>query len=99
MPDIPYSKREQDERWSDVANSLSRIEIQTTLTNGKVGDINRWRERINGGAVVAGVFMTLIVMPILAWAIFVLVNINTTIHHSIDEALSAYNIKETVDAQ
>lgn len=88
-----YSKREIDEKWGDVANSLSRIEIQTTMTNGKVTDINRWRERINGGAIVAGVFMTLIVMPILGWSIFVLVNIKETIHLSVDQALSVYNVQ------
>lgn len=36
MDNKPYSKREQDEKWAEIANALSRIEIQTTTTNGRV---------------------------------------------------------------
>lgn len=78
-----------------TSGKLNSIEEQTKKTNGLVADINKWRERINGGSMVAGVFMTLIVMPILCWAIFVLVNINSVIHKSVDEALSAYDITKT----
>lgn len=90
--DIPYTNREQREWRHDIANSLQRIELQTTKTNGSVADLNRWRERMNGGATVAGIFMTFIVIPILAWAIFVLVHINTTINDSIQQALQAYDL-------
>lgn len=90
--DLPYTNREQREWRHDTANSLQRIEFQTIKTNGSVADINRWRERMNGGAAVAGVFMTFIVIPILAWAIFVLVHITDTIHNSVQEALQAYDI-------
>jgi hypothetical protein len=76
----------------NTTDSLDRIESQTVLTNGKVADINKWRERANGGAMVAGIFMSVIVIPILAWAIYVLVNIHTTIQQSVDAALSVYNI-------
>lgn len=83
----------------NTTDSLDRIETAVNLTNGKVADINKWRERANGGALVAGCFMTVIVIPILAWAIYILVNINTIIHSSIDEALSAYNIKESTEVK
>jgi len=78
----------------NTTSSLDRIETQTTKTNGAVADINKWRERINGGAIASGVFMTVIVIPILCWAIYVLVNIQQTIHQSIDEALAAYEIEK-----
>lgn len=78
----------------NTTDSLDRIEVAVNETNGKVADLNKWRERINGGAWVAGIFMTLIVMPILAWSIFVLVNIREDIHSAVDEALSAYNIEK-----
>lgn len=68
------------------------IETQTKKTNGSVADINRWRERMNGMGAASAVFMTLIVMPILVWSIVTLVNIKETIHQSIDDALSAYEI-------
>ncbi len=90
--DLPYTNRELREKWHDIRNDLQDIIVQTTKTNGSVTDLNKWRERVNGGAVVSGVFMTMIVMPILCWAIYVLVNINETIHRSVDEAISAYNI-------
>lgn len=91
---LPYSNREIREKWHDIADDLQTIIIQTTKTNGSVADLNRWRERMNGGAIVAGVFMTVIVIPILAWSLYVLVNINQTVHESVDAALSAYNINK-----
>lgn len=93
--DLPYTNREQREWRHDTANSLQRIELQTTKTNGSVADLNRWRERMNGGAMVAGVFMTIVVMPILCWAIYVLVNLPHTIDDSVQKALQAYDIVET----
>lgn len=93
-PDTPYSNREIRERWNDISGTLDEIKIQTTKTNGTVADVNKWRERINGGAIVAGVFMTVIVVPILAWSLYVLININATVHDAVDQALSAYTIKQ-----
>lgn len=92
LSDKPYTNREIREKWHDQANITQNILLQTTKTNGSVADINRWRERVNGMAIAAGIFMTLIVVPILAWAIYVLVNIQQTIHVSVDDALSAYNV-------
>lgn len=37
----PYTKREQDEQWARIANALSRIEIQTTTTNGRVSKLEK----------------------------------------------------------
>lgn len=91
--DAPYSNREIREKWHDTANTLQEIKNQTTKTNGSVADINKWRERINGMAIASGIFMSLIVVPILAWSLYILVNINQTVHSSIDQALQAYNIQ------
>lgn len=77
---------------SNTTDSLDRIEAQTILTNGKVADLNKWRERVNGGAIATGAFMSVIVIPVLAWAILTLNTIDKTIHRSVDEALSAYEI-------
>lgn len=85
--DEPYTNREIDSKYQDITDALIRIETQTTKTNGHVADINKWRERMNGGAVVAGVFMTFVVMPILAWSLIVLVNLPNTINNGIQEAL------------
>lgn len=97
--ELPYTPREIREKWhdmnnsiQDVSNDIQSVLSQVKLTNGSIAEINRWRERINGGAIVSGVFMTVIVVPILAWAIFVLVNIQESIHKSIQDALSAYDL-------
>lgn len=91
--DLPYTNRELREKWHDMSNGVQNILNQTTKTNGSVAEINRWRERINGGAIVAGIFMTVVVVPILAWSLYVLVNINQTINSSIIQVLSAYDIQ------
>lgn len=91
--DMPYTNRELREKWHDITNDIQDILLQTTKTNGTVADLNRWRERINGGAMVAGVFMTIVVMPILVYAIITLVNMPTTINDAVDKALSVYDIQ------
>lgn len=91
---LPYSNREIREKWHDIVNRLQNIELQTTKTNGSIADINKWRERMNGGAVVAGVFMTTVVVPILAWSLYTLINIDKSVHSAVNEALSAYNIQK-----
>lgn len=92
--EMPYTNREIRERWHDTSNSLQEILGQTTRTNGAVADINKWRERINGGAIVAGFFLTLVIIPILTWAVYVLVNIDATVQSSIVKALSVYDINK-----
>lgn len=90
--DAPYTNREIREHWHDVKNDLQEIKLQTQATNGSVANINKWRERMNGGAIVAGVFMTVVVIPILIWSISILVNIKETIHNSVVDTLQAYDI-------
>lgn len=97
--DVPYTNREIREKWHENSNALQEIktEIQETkreakATNGSVAEINRWRERVTGGFWVAGVFMTFLVVPILSWAIYVLVNIDSTIDNSVHNALQAYDL-------
>lgn len=88
--DTPYSPREIREKWSDIANSLSRIEVQTTTTNGRVSKLEKWQSFISGGMTV----IVIIVVPLLGWALYVLANIQGQVHNAVDEALSAYDIKK-----
>lgn len=88
MDSSPYSNREIDEKWKDISVSLARIEAQTTKTNGRVGALERWKYIGMGATSV----LTLIVVPILAWALWVLVNIQGQVHQAVDDALSAYDI-------
>lgn len=92
MPEPDFTNREIVEMFKDVEKDVARILVQTTATNGSVANLNRWRERINGGAAVTGVFMSLVVMPILVYAIITLVNLPTTINEAVNKALSSYSI-------
>lgn len=93
MEDSPYQNREIDTMFDEIKETLSRIEAQTTKTNGRVSSLESWKY-ISMGA--TGV-LTTIVVPILSWALYTLVNINQVVHESVDEALSAYNINNSQD--
>ena len=79
--------------FGDIKDAINELTVEVKKTNGSVIEINRWRERATGMGIASGVFMTIIVMPILAWAVYVLVNIQDTIHKSVDASLSAYEVK------
>lgn len=76
----------------DVRGSLARIEMQTTKHNGRMTSIERWQYMFIGGIGV----LTVIVVPLLVWALSVLSNIDGRIQEStqraVDQALSAYDI-------
>lgn len=92
MPEQDFTNREINEMFKDVQQTLDRIETQTLKTNGAVANINRWRERANGAFIASGIFMTAVILPIFAWAIYTLVNLPTTVHSAVDDALSTYTI-------
>lgn len=89
MNEDTYKNREIDEMFQRIEKALERIEGQTAKTNGRVTKLEMWRSYIAGVVSV----LVLLILPILAWAIFTLVNINHQIHNAIDEALSAYEIE------
>lgn len=41
MTDTPYANREIDEKFTDIKDTLLRIEAQTTKTNGRVNKLER----------------------------------------------------------
>lgn len=43
-----YSKREIDEKFTDIQASLGRIEVQTTKHNGRLTKIERWMYTVIG---------------------------------------------------
>lgn len=77
-------------------DTLIRKEIlaAVNLTNGKISDVQAWRERMNGGTLVASVFLTFIVIPILTWSVYTLVKLPETMHATIQDAFSEYEINE-----
>lgn len=61
MAELPYTNRELDTHFDEIKETLDRIEVQTTTTNGKVADIQGWRMWMNGGMAV----LSAIMIPIL----------------------------------
>lgn len=90
MNEEPYQNREIREMFNDLKEGQVRIEEQTTKHNGRMTALEKWQYISMGGLSV----LTVIVVPILSWALWVLVNINTEVHKAVDEALSAYNIQK-----
>lgn len=87
-PAMTYTDREIEEWRKDVAGSLERIETQTIRTNGRVTSLEKGKY-ITIGAV--GV-LTSIVVPILAWALWVLVNIQGQVQEAVHTAISTYDV-------
>lgn len=69
---------------------LEKILIQTTTTNGRVTALEKWQYTSMGAVGV----LSIIVVPILCWALWVLVNIQGQVHNAVDDALQAYDIEE-----
>ena len=88
MPEIPYQNREIKDMFDDLKQSNARIEKQVITTNGRVTALERWKYMGMGATAV----LTLVIVPILSWSLWVLVNIQDTVHQSVDRALSAHSI-------
>lgn len=48
----PYSKREEDDWRLSIKDQLTRIEVQTTKTNGRVSKLEGWKSLIVGASIV-----------------------------------------------
>jgi hypothetical protein len=89
MSEEPFKNREIIEMFNDVKQKLDDIVIQTTKHNGRMTTVERNQAYAAGGISV----LTLIVIPMLAWAMWTLANISDIVHNSVDQAVSAYHIK------
>lgn len=58
-----YSNREIDRMFSEIQDTLKRIEEQTTRTNGRVSKLENWRNYIGGALAV----ISFIVLPLISW--------------------------------
>lgn len=93
MPDEPFSNREIKEMFNDMCTKLDRIELQTNRTNGRVSSLEVWKGGIVGGISV----LTVIVIPLLSWAMYTLSTfqneVQTSTQMALDRTLSAYDVK------
>ena len=89
---IPYNNREIKEMFNDLKTGQDRIESQVIKTNGRVTTLEKWRYTILGGMAVS----TMVVIPILGWSLYTLVNlqdkVNIATHTAVAQALSAYEV-------
>ena len=77
--DKPYSKREIDQKFeqstklsegfeTDIRQALTRIETQTSMTNGRVTRLERWQSYVVGFCACVSLILFSAVIPIIsAW--------------------------------
>lgn len=63
MNDTPYSNREIDLHFTEIKETLRRIEAQTIRTNGRVTGLEQWKQYILGCIAV----LVLIGLPVLTY--------------------------------
>lgn len=50
--------------FSEIRETLTRIETQTTKTNGSVANLKMWRAYIVGAVAVIGFFIASVIIPV-----------------------------------
>lgn len=88
MPEEPFKNREIIEMFDDLSRGQERIEQQVKITNGRVTALERWKYVGMGATSI----LSLMIVPLLAWALTILVNMDARIQQSVDRALSVYEI-------
>lgn len=87
--DAPFTNREIREMFKDMTEGMSRIEGQTTKTNGRVTSLEKWMYTCVGGLSV----ISIVLIPLFTWMLNSVADIDTRIQGAVDDALSAYNIE------
>lgn len=90
MPEQDFTNREISAMFDVIKEGNDRIEHQTTMHNGRMTKIERWQAYITG----AFSILTLIVVPILGWALYTIVQLPNTMQHTIQKALSVYEVPD-----
>lgn len=75
---------EHTEVHSEIKDLIKTAIIKIEYTNGKVGELVKWRERLTGMATVA----TMIVVPIMGWALYQVVTIDDKIETSLEDTFT-----------
>jgi len=86
-----FNKEAIEETHLRIFETLRRVEAQTVKINGTVAELQKWKY-ISMGAVMV---LSILVVPLLSWALYTLANINVDIQRAVDEALEDYEINQT----
>lgn len=95
-----YTNRELDAKFKrveevitetgrDLNVTLNRIEVQTTTTNGRVNRLENWRSFQAGALAV----ITLIVIPLLGWALWKLSTLDDQVQAAVNKSLAGYEVR------
>lgn len=76
-----FNKEANDQIHFKIFESLGRIEQQTTEHNHRMTKMEKWRERVQAAAITAGVFMGVVIVPILGWGLWLLVKVQGEFDH------------------
>lgn len=87
-------KQKLDDVHNENLSAHSRLDENQKITNGKIADIQKWRERANGAAWALGIVTTVIIVPLLTWAFVTIQKIPEKINEGIMSALSNYEITQ-----
>lgn len=79
------------DRNNDYQNKeLAEIKGMVSVTNGKVADIQKWREQTIGAIKATAVLGVMIIVPLLTWAFITVSKIDDKIKEGIESALLDY---------
>lgn len=91
MTDTPFTNRELTTMFDSITKKLddhadvhAQILEQVKTTNGKVAEIQRWRERMVGAMWAGSVLFSLVIFPLIGWAIFEINSLDEKIANALD---------------
>ena len=94
MENTPFTNRELDHYFKDIRCDITEIKAQTINTNGKVAEIQVWKEQVKGGLKVLGLFLAAF-FAISSWALVKIINLDSAIKEAVVSELSTYEITVT----
>ena len=83
--DTPFSNRELKSMFDTFSSKQDEIHAAVKETNGKVASIQKWRERTTGAMWVGGLSFTVIIIPLVTWALIEVADIQNKIVSHIEE--------------
>jgi hypothetical protein len=88
MDEAPYSKRELDKFFTDLRDSLSRIEQNQSNTQLQNERIERKLSWAQGVGTAISVVLTLIVIPAVAWLFIQVYTLQSTFDRRVNTAIT-----------